>query len=148
FLDAQLARVRADAAKPAARGSVRAPAADDARSAVVPATAAARAELEQSLTAAAARLKRGELIDPGGDSALDNVTRATALSADDPRVRRSRAELASAVVASARAVLDAGDVDTGVRLTAAARTLGAESESLVLLEQKLATARGARVARV
>ena len=143
FLDAQLARARADAARPAGRGAGRAPtAADDARSSSSGSIApAAQAELEKSLTAASARLKRGELIDPPGDSALDNVKRATELSANDARVRRVRADLASVVIASARAVLDTGDLDSGVRLMAAARTLGVEDDTLALLEQRVASAR-------
>ena len=146
FLDAQLARARADAAKPAARAAVRA-SADDGRSSSA-AAPAANAELEQSLTTANARLRRGELIDPPGDSALDNVVRATELNANDPRVRRVRAELGSAVVASARAVLDAGDLDSGTRLTAAAATLGADGETLALLEQRGETARLARASQL
>jgi TonB family protein len=151
FLDAQLARVRADAAKAATRAAARANTATDLEarpSAAGAATSAARAELEQSLTAASARLRRGELIDPPGDSALDNVQRANELNAADPRVRRVHAELASALTASARAVLDAGDLDSGVRLVGAAQTLGAEDETLALLEQSVASARATRAAQL
>jgi TonB family protein len=59
-----------------------------------------------------------------------------------------RAELGSALIATARAVLDAGDLDSGVRLTSAARTLGAEDETLALLEQRVGTARAARAAQL
>ena len=149
FLDAQLARARADAAKPAARTAARTPAAEDGRSASSgTATSATNAALEQSLAAASSRLRRGELVDPAGDSALDNVNRATALNANDPRVRRARAELASAVIASARAVVDAGDLDSGARLLGAAKTLGAEDETLALLEQRVTDARAARATQV
>jgi len=148
FLDTQLARARADAAKPAARAA-RATGTDvDEAAAAGQMTPAARAALEQSLTSASARLRRGELIDPAGDSALDNVARASELNAADPRVRRTRTELASALVASARAVLDAGDVDSGVRLVRAAQTLGTDGDTVALLEQRVAAARDTRTNQI
>jgi protein TonB len=150
FLDAELARARADAAKAATRAAARTTPLDDvdARPPASGPTTSARAELEQALAAASTRLRRGELIDPSGDSALDNVVRATELNAADPRVRRVRAELGSALIASARAVLDAGDVDSGARLVSAAKAVGAEEETLALLQQRVAATRESRAAQL
>ena len=146
FLDAQLARARADAAaRPGPRTTTDL---EDRASPAAALTPAERAELEQSLAAAITRLRRGELIDPAGDSALDNLQRATKVSATDPRVTRARAELGSALVASARAVLDAGQVDSGVRLIGAAQTLGVADETLVLLRQKVTAGRATHAAEL
>jgi protein TonB len=139
FLDAQLAlaRARADAAKPAARGN------DKATSASPPATgdSAAQAELEKVLDAATTRLRRGELLDPAGDSALRNLDRATQLAGTDPRVVRLRSELTAALISSARTVVDAGDLNAGVRLADAARTLGADAGTMSAVDQKIAATR-------
>jgi protein TonB len=105
---------------------------------------AARAELEQALGAAAARLRRGELLDPAGDSAFDNLERAADLNGADSRVVRLRGELAAALISTARAVLDAGNLDSGVRLADAARTLGADAETMAVIEQKIGAARAAQ----
>lgn len=151
FLEAQLSRVRADAANAAARPGPRTTTAtdlEDRASLAAAMTPAQRAELEQSLAAAITRLRRGELVDPVGDSALDNLQRATKVSAADPRVTRARAELGSALVASARAVLDAGDMDSGLRLIGAAQTLGVADETLVSLRQKVTTGRAAHAAEL
>jgi periplasmic protein TonB len=140
FLDTQLARAREDAAKTAesvAKATAGAPAAGDL-------SPAAQAELEKALDTAGARLRRGELLEPTGDSALRNVDRTTQLAPNDPRVVRIRGELTAALISSARAVLDAGDLNAGVRLADAARTLGAESGAMTVLDQKIATARSAQ----
>ena len=137
FLDAELARARADAAKPAARGS------DKAASGVSPTgdSPAAQAELEKALDTASTRLRRNELLDPAGDSALRNLDRATQLAGNDPRVIRLRGELTAALISSARAVLDTGDLSAGVRLADAARTLGADAAAMSVVDQKIAAAR-------
>jgi len=137
FLDAQLARVRVDAAKPAARSNDRAASASPAATA----ESAAQAELEKVLDTASTRLRKGELLDPAGDSALRNVDRATQLAGNDPRVIKLRGELAAALIASARTVLDAGDLNGGVRLADAARTLGADAAAMSAVDQKIAAAR-------
>jgi TonB family protein len=134
FLDTQLGRAREDAKAAAAKAA-------SVASSAGAASPAAQAELEKALDTAGARLRRGELLDPTGDSALRNVERATQLGGSDPRVIRIRGELAAALISSARAVLDAGDLNAGVRLADAARTLGAESATMAVLDQKIATAR-------
>lgn len=138
FLDAALARGRADAAKPAARGNDKAASAAPAASGDSP---AAQAELEKALDNAGTRLRRGELLEPAGDSALRNLDRATQLAGNDPRVIRLRSELTAALISSARAVLDTGDLTAGVRLADAARALGADAGAMALLDQKIAAAR-------
>jgi periplasmic protein TonB len=135
FLGAALARARADAAKSAARGSDKTPASAQGDSAAV------QAELEKALDTASTRLKRNELLDPAGDSALRNVDRATQLAGNDPRVVRVRGELTAALVASARTALDAGDPTGGVKFADAARTLGADAAAMSVLDQKIAAAR-------
>jgi TonB family protein len=135
FLDAQLARARADAAKPAARSN------DKAASAATGDSPAAQAELEKALDTASTRLRRGELLDPAGDSALRNLDRATQLAGTDPRVVRLRGELTAALISSARAALDAGELNAGVRFADAARTLGADGGGMSGLDQKIAAVR-------
>ena len=139
FLDAALARSRADAAKPAARGNDKA--ASAAPAATGDSSPAAQAELEKVLDTASTRLRRGELLEPAGDSALRNLDRATQLAGNDPRVIRLRSELAAALISSARTALDAGDLTGGVRLADAARTLGADGGAMSVLDQKIAAAR-------
>src|SRR4029079_6816630 len=137
FLDAQLARVRVDAAKPAARSNDRAASASPAATAET----AAQAELEKVLDTASTRPRTGELLDPAGDSALRNGDRATQLAGNDPRVIKLRGELAAALIASARTVLDAGDLNGGVRLADAARPRGADAAAMSAVDQKIAAAR-------
>jgi periplasmic protein TonB len=139
FLDAALARSRADAAKAAARGNDKA--ASAAPAATGDSSPAAQAELEKVLDTASTRLRRGELLEPAGDSALRNLDRATQLAGNDPRVIRLRSELAAALISSARTALDAGDLTGGVRLADAARTLGADGGAMSVLDQKIAAAR-------
>jgi TonB family protein len=76
---------------------------------------------------------------------LRNVDRATQLSPSDPRVVRIRGELTFALTSSARAVLDAGDLNAGVRLADAARSLGAENAAMAVLDQKIAATRSAQL---
>ena len=139
FLDAALARSRADAAKPAARGNDKA--ASAAPAATGDSSPAAQAEIEKVLDTASTRLRRGELLEPAGDSALRNLDRATQLAGNDPRVIRLRSELAAALISSARTALDAGDLSAGLRLADAARTLGADAGAMSVLDQKIAAAR-------
>ncbi len=140
FLDTQLARAREEATK-TARG-VEKPASD--APAAGGASPAAQVELEKALDTAGARLRRGELLDPAGDSALRNVERATQLGGSDPRVVRIRAELTAALISSARAVLDAGELNAGVHLADAARTLGADNGAMAALDQKIAAGRSSQ----
>jgi protein TonB len=141
FLDTQLARARDDAANAAARSTDKGASAAPAAGGLSPAS---QAELEKALDTAGSRLRRGELLDPSNDSALRNVDRATQLAPNDPRVVRVRAELTAALIAAARAVLDAGDLNAGARLADAARGLGAETGAMAVLDQKIVTARTAQ----
>jgi len=141
FLDTQLARAREDAANAAARGTDKAASAAPAAGGLSPAS---QAELEKALDTAGSRLRRGELLDPAADSALHNVDRATQLAPNDPRVVRIRGELRDALISSARAVLDAGELNAGVRLADAARGLGADAAAMAVLDQRMATARSAQ----
>jgi periplasmic protein TonB len=141
FLDTQLARARADAARGSERAAAGALAASgDSRSP----SPAVQAELERLLDAASARLRRGELLDPANDSAFRNLERAAELAGTDPRVIQLRGQLGAALIASARAVLDAGELDPGVRLTDAARKLGADTATMAVLDQKIAAGRAAQ----
>lgn len=130
FLDTQLARGLAAVAVPAA-----APA-----SAASPPETSAPTELDSVLSLATARLRRGQLLAPAGDSARAYLDRATELDAADPRVATLRAELATALMAAARLVSDA-DVAAAATLAAEARRLGAESADLVALERDVGAAR-------
>ena len=55
---------------------------------------------------ATARLRRGQLLVPDGDSARAYLDRAAELDANDPRVAALRADLAAALMAAARLVAD------------------------------------------
>jgi TonB family protein len=139
FLDTQLERARAavgDAARDAER---------EARAAAPapPPAAAEQGELASLLTIAAARLQRGQLLEPAGDSAREYIARAGLLSPDDPAVLRARADLAAALVTTAGAVLSAGNPDAAERLLREARNLGAREQSVAPVEAELQTKRGA-----
>jgi TonB family protein len=125
FLDAQLARGLATLAAPAPL--VNAP--------VAPA-AAVPTELDSVLRLATARLRRGQLLLPAGDSASAYLDRAAELDRDDPRVAVLRNDLAAALIAAARLVF-ASDVAVAANLATEARRLGVESEALVALERDL-----------
>jgi protein TonB len=130
FLDAQLARALAAlAAVPAAPVT-----------AALPPAASAPTELDSVLSLATARLRRGQLLSPAGDSARAYLDRAAQLDADDPRVAALRADLAAALLSVARLVSES-DVVAATGLVADARRLGGESAALVALERDLAAAR-------
>ena len=128
FLQAQLARGLA-ALPPRARASA----------APLPA-AAASTELENALSLAAARLRRGQLLSPSGDSARAYLDRAVALDPSDPRVATLRTDLAAALVATARLVSNS-DVAAATSLATEARRLGAEPAALAALERDFDSAR-------
>jgi protein TonB len=129
FLDAQLARALAALAAPP-------PAPVNA----APARAAAPTELDSVLSLATARLRRGQLVSPAGDSARSYLERAAALDAADPRVATLRADLAAALVAAARLLSDA-DVAAATSLATEALALGAEPAALADLERDIGAAR-------
>ncbi len=127
FLQAQLARGLA-ALPPRARAS-----------AALPATAGST-ELENALNLATARLRRGQLLSPSGDSARAYLDRAVSLDPSDPRVATLRTDLAAALVATARLVSNS-DVAAATSLATEARRLGAEPAALAALERDFDTAR-------
>lgn len=127
FLDAQLERALA------ALPPVRAPA-------QTPARAAAPPELDSMLSLASARLRRGQLLTPAGDSARAYLERAALLGPGDARVAALRTDLAEAVIAAAR-LLSSADVAAAASLAAEARALGADSAALAALESDIAAAR-------
>ena len=98
-------------------------------------------ELDSLLTVAEARLQNGRLMLPVGDSALDYLQRATALSADDPIILEFRPALGEAISVSARAALDSGDLVDAERRIDAARALGAAAEPLAELDAEIAALR-------
>jgi protein TonB len=114
-----------------------------------PAAAAATApsELDSLLTIARARLERGQLLEPAGDSARDYVGRALSLDAGNEGARAVRAEVAAAIVDSGRGALASGDVERATALAAAARRLDSTIEMLARLELDLAAAREAATER-
>lgn len=128
FLDAQLGRALAAfaAASPA--------------SAAAPAETAAPTELDSVLSLATARLRRGQLLAPEGDSARAYLDRAAQLDASDARVAALRADLAAALMATARLVA-VSDPTAAANLTREARQVGAEPALVAALERDVATAR-------
>jgi protein TonB len=109
--------------------------------------AAAPSELDSLLTIARARLERGQILEPAGDSARDYVGRALSLDAGNEEALAIRAEVAAAVVASARGELESGDVERATALATEARRLAAASAMLARLEADLAAARAAAAER-
>ncbi|HEY8554506.1 MAG TPA: energy transducer TonB [Burkholderiales bacterium] len=106
----------------------------------------AAAELDSLLTLAQARLERGQLIAPAGDSAREYWTRAAALNANDERVLAVRAELVAAVIASAGTAARNGNVQQAEALRAAAAELDAPAQSLADIDRAIAAARARVVA--
>jgi protein TonB len=149
FLNAQFERARvldkaaatATASEPARAYAPQAP-----PPSVVPSESAARrpGELDSLLTIAAARMQRGQLVEPAGDSARDYIARAAQLSPTDVGVARARADLSAALVAAAGVVVKAGNVDASAALLDDARRLGAKSDSLALVENEVAVTRAAQ----
>jgi len=142
FLQTQLARGReleTRELEEQARAALPAPVA----AVPVPGVAAPRpiGELASLLNIAETRLERGQLLTPDGDSAQAYLDRAALLQADSPRLLALRGRLAGEVAAQARLLLDGGDLERAAALTDSAFRLGADSETLALLEIDLANAR-------
>jgi protein TonB len=148
FLKAQLERARAleQGAATTPGSEPRAVAPLGSEPAAAPAVTAARrpGELDSLLTIAAARMQRGQLVEPAGDSARDYIARAAQLSPADAGVARARADLSAALVAAAGVVVKAGNVDASAALLDDARKLGAKSDSLALVENEVAVTRAAQ----
>jgi TonB family protein len=130
FLDNQAARTR-ERLEAAAAAALEAEAA-----AVAEARTPAPDELERLLTLTETRIRQGQLLQPATDSARAHLQRATALAPNDPRIAVTRANLAVAVSAAARAVLDSGDLAQSARLVSEARTLGADPAALAAIESQ------------
>jgi protein TonB len=128
FLDAQLTRALAVLAAAPAK-----PAASP------PAAAASPTELDSVLNLATARLRRGQILAPAGDSAVAYLDRAAQLGPTDPRVAALRSDVSAALIAAGRLVLDR-DPASAANLAVDARRLGVDSPALVALETDVGTA--------
>jgi TonB family protein len=130
FLDAQLARSLAALAAPPAAPASQAP----------PPVAAVPTELDSVVSLAAARLRRGQLLNPPGDSAVAYLDRAVGLNAAEPRVVALRADLTAALLEQARLV-STSDVAAATALVTEARRLGGESAAVVAVERDIGSTR-------
>lgn len=135
FLDAQLTRALAVLAVTPQTQPKSTPAA-------VVAAPAGPTELDSVLTLATARLARGQILTPAGDSAVAYFDRAAQVGQNDARVAALRAALATALIAASRTVIDT-DAAASAKLAAEARRLGVDSPALAALEADV----GAAVAR-
>ena len=133
FLDTQLTRALAVLAAPP-QPQPKSPAA-----VVTAAAAAGPTELDSMLTLAGARLARGQILTPAGDSAVAYFDRAAQVGRSDPRVATLRADLSTALIAASRVVIDT-DVAASANLAAEARRLGLDSPPLVALETDVSAA--------
>lgn len=149
FLEAQLARVRGEQAEAAAAAEAQSVTAQQLALTVEPRPNAAGAaanetvaseqdaaapapptELDSLLAIASARLARGQLVEPAGDSALAYLQRALQIDSTDARVAAQRAEVGAALIAAARSAADAGDLDRAAALVTSAGNLGAAANSI------------------
>jgi TonB family protein len=149
FLEAQLERAAAArtaaSAPPKSAGAARDAASSSAVAQAVPAVAPT--ELDSLLVIATARLARGQLLDPAGDSAFEYLRRATELNGGDARVVRGRAALAAALLEAGRVAIGKGGLDEAARLISAAKNLGATAEALTAVELELASVEQAATER-
>ncbi|HWN39602.1 MAG TPA: hypothetical protein VNP02_13960, partial [Gammaproteobacteria bacterium] len=95
FLDAQLARGLAVLAAAPPKATVS-----------PPPVAVSPTELDSVLSLATARLRRGQILAPAGDSAVAYLDRAAQLGPSDARVASLRADVSAALIAAARLVFD------------------------------------------
>lgn len=128
FLDATLARALAVLA-----------AAPPKPAASPPAAAASPTELDSVLNLATARLRRGQILTPAGDSAMAYLDRAAQIGPTDPRIGALRADVSAALIAAARLVFDV-DIASAANLAVEARRLGVDSPALVALETDVGAA--------
>ncbi len=106
----------------------------------------ALSELDSLLTVADVRLQDGQLLTPAGDSALDYLRRAEALSSDDAIVVDIRQELADELATEAIALFDQGDFASAEVRISAALELGADAELLAPVEEGIANSRATAAA--
>jgi TonB family protein len=116
--------------------------------AVAAVAASAPSEIDSLLTIARARVQRGQLLAPAGDSAGDYIERALSLDADNSEALAIRAEVGAALADSARIVLESGEIERAGALADEARRFGAPTETLAVLEVDLAAAREAAAERL
>ena len=102
------------------------------------------AELDRLLGLSESRLQRGQLTQPEGDSALRYYRRAAALDAADPRVVALKFKLGTALVATARQSLEAGETGPAQVQIAEARSFGVDAAVLADLDDRLIALRDAR----
>jgi TonB family protein len=147
FLEAQLERAKA--ARVAAQAAKAASAAREpvAEAPVQRAAAGPRSELDSLLVIATARLQRGQLLEPRGDSAVEYLNRAAEIDATNERVARVRSTLTAALLEAARTALSSADLDQATKLANAAHKLGADPEALAVLDVELVGAQNAVVER-
>jgi protein TonB len=129
FLEAQLERARQPASQPqqvAAEPS--------------PTAAAANSELASLVTIARARMQRGELLDPAGDSAFEYVNRAQRLAPQHPDVIAVRDELAFVLLGGARGALAASDLAKASVHARRAASLEADATAIAELDAELGAA--------
>ena len=149
FLEAQLERARAAAAEEATTVATEQQAAATVQQPIRAAIAAATAaqaqptELDSLLTIANARLERGQLVEPVGDSARAYLERAAQIDPGDRRVATARAELGAALVTTATAALNAGDLERATALATEARRFGGNAAALATIESGIAARRAA-----
>jgi protein TonB len=147
FLEAQLQRAAAAnaaaaaAPKHVARDATSPTASADAPAAPVP------TELDSLLVIATARLARGQLLDPSGDSASEYLRRATDLNPGDSRVARARGALGAALLDAAHVALGKNGVDDAKRLLKAAKEFGVSAEAFAAADADIAGAEHAAADR-
>jgi TonB family protein len=103
-------------------------------------TPVANTELASLVTIARARILRGRLLDPVGDSALEYLNRAERLARQDADVAAVRNELAAALLAAAHTALAEGDVARASAFIRQAARSGADAADVARLESELAVA--------
>ena len=142
FLEAQLERATAAGAAASAapkHASAVRDVASSPRGAQPAPAVLAPTELDSLLVIATARIARGQLLDPAGDSAFEYLRRATILNRSDARVVRGRAALAAALLEAARVAIRQDGLDDAGRLIAAAKDLGASAEALTAVDLELSS---------
>lgn len=122
FLNAQLekeqARIAADASQQAA-------------------LTARQTQIRGELDLMAARMQKGALLDPAGDSAVFHFRAAEALWPSDPMVRNSRDSLVAALLTAADNELSAHRQAPARRMVEAAATLNSAAPGLDILRRRL-----------
>jgi protein TonB len=93
-------------------------------------------KLRSTLQQANERLRRGALIEPERDSALEMLFAAQDLAPSDADVRALRERLSNRLLETASQKLDAGDVTTARPLLDAAGSLGTDSPALAKLRRR------------